>query len=47
MDDLTPAQMKAKVLYLEGQNAKLSSQVLDLSVRLGLIKLKDEEASDE
>lgn len=42
MDDLTPAQLQAKVLFLEGRNAKLESENLDLKVRLGLIKLKED-----
>lgn len=39
MDDLTPAQLAAKIAYLERENAQLRSENLNLRVRAGLIRL--------
>lgn len=41
MDPLTPEQLQAKVIYLEQENAKLRSALLDSQVRSGAIALKE------
>lgn len=43
MNELTPAQLQAKIIYLEQKAARLESENLDLKVRSGLIKLKEAE----
>ena len=43
MEPLTTDQLTAKILYLEDENNKLRSQLLDAQVRLGLIALAPSE----
>lgn len=43
MEPLTTDQLTAKILYLEEDNSKLRSQLLDAQVRLGLIALAPSE----
>lgn len=41
MKALTIEQLQAKAVYLEQENAKLRSALLDYQVRLGVVKLKE------
>lgn len=46
MEALTNEQLQAKVAYLEAENGKLRSALLDFQVRSGAIKLQPKEDSD-
>lgn len=47
MDALTVEQLQAKVLYLEQENARLRSAVLDAQVRSGAIALSQPEEAKQ